>query len=113
LLASLAGAVTVAVVAFLTPTIVAGRLLVSDASYPPELGDVVDSARSAVHAELEGFYGLRVAYVDYRWPRATVGFDVLGFFAPVPSATATSSSPWSGSDPRWRIEIPAVVDGTP
>ncbi len=107
LLVSLAVAATIAVVAFLTPTIVTGRLFVSDAPYPPELERVMDSARSAVHAELEGFYGLRVADMRYRPPSATVSFEVLGFFAPVATVTATSHSSRSDSDPGWRIDIPA------
>ncbi len=105
---SLALAAMVAVMAFLTPSFLTGRLFVSDAPYPSDLEDVVDSARGAVHEELEGFFGVRVADVRPTDLWVTIAFEVLGFFAPVTNVTATSDRPRSDSDVRWRIEIPSV-----
>ncbi|MFN8621669.1 MAG: hypothetical protein U0869_13085 [Chloroflexota bacterium] len=103
--------VVVAFGVFHAPTILTGRVLVSDAPVPAGWGDVVESARGGVTDSIGGFYGLRFAGLDCQpmtspnaSVTATVWFDVLGPFRPVTAVVARSGDPFDAYGAGWLVD---------
>lgn len=100
---------TLALTVFHVPTVLTGRVFVSDAPVPEALRDVVAAADDGIRWNLEGLYGLRFAGLACDGATYVAFFDVLGPFAPIRAIVASSTDPWGGSDPTWQLRVPALT----